>query len=110
MKEKIKNFLKNNWFKIVAILFLLGALGDNPYGYYQLLRWIILAIGAYSAYLAYNAEKKGWTWIFGIIAVLFNPIIPFTFQRDIWQTIDVIVAVIFLVSIFKTKGYQVENQ
>jgi len=100
MKEKIKNWLKNNWFNIVAILFLLGALGDNPYSYYQFLRWIILAIGAYSAYLAYNAGKKAWTWTFGAIAVLFNPIIPFSFQRETWQIIDVIVALIFFISIF----------
>ena len=99
-KNKFMNFLKQNWFKILAILFLLGALANNPYGYYQFLRWVILVVGAYSAYLAYNAGKKAWVWILGIIAVLFNPIIPFTFQRDTWQTIDVIVAVIFFVSIF----------
>ncbi len=94
------DFLKNNWFKILAILFLIGALADNPYGYYQFLRWAILVIGAYSAHLTYKAGGKAWTWIFGIIAVLFNPIIPFTFQRNTWQFIDVIVAIIFFVSLF----------
>jgi len=94
------NFFKNNWFKIVAILFLLGALADNPYGYYQFLRWAILIIGAYSAYLAHNTGKKVWVWVFGIIAVLFNPIIPFTFQRGTWQIIDVVVAIIFFTSLF----------
>jgi len=101
MKEKTINWLKNNWFKILAILILLGALGDNDYGYYQFLRWAILIIGAYSAYLAYNARKNAWAWIFGIIAALFNPIIPFTFQRNTWQPIDVIVAIIFFVSLFQ---------
>ena len=100
-ENKSMQFLKNNWFKIGAILFLLGALADNPYGYYQFLRWVILVIGAYSAYLVYNTEKKIWAWIFGIIAILFNPIIPLTFQRDIWQTIDVIVAIIFFTSLFQ---------
>jgi hypothetical protein len=38
MKEKIKNWLKNNWFKLGAIFILLRALGDHPYGYYQFLR------------------------------------------------------------------------
>jgi len=97
-------FLKNNWFKILAILFLLGALGDNPYGYYQFLRWLILGIGAYSAYLSYNNEEKIWTWIFGITAVLFNPIIPFALQKEVWQVIDVIVAIIFLISVVTRTG------
>ena len=93
-------FLKNNWFKILAIIFLLWALVDNPYGYYQFLRWAVLVVGAYSAYLAYKLGSKSWPWIFGIIAVLFNPIIPFTFQRGTWQFIDIIVAVIFFASLF----------
>jgi len=93
-------FLKNNWFKILAILILLGALANNPYGYYQFLRWLILGIGAYSAYFAYNTGKKAWAWIFGIVAVVFNPIIPFYLQRDTWQFIDVVVAIIFFISIF----------
>jgi hypothetical protein len=38
--------------------------------------------------------------VFGIIAVLFNPVIPIHLNRDIWTTIiDVTVAVIFLFSI-----------
>ncbi|MCX6760965.1 MAG: hypothetical protein NTZ84_02610 [Candidatus Nealsonbacteria bacterium] len=95
------NFFKNNWFKFLAILFLLGALGNNSYGYYQLLRWTILAIGAYSAYSAYKLGSKFWSWIFGIIAILFNPIIPFAFQRETWQIIDLVVAIIFFASFLK---------
>ena len=96
----MKNFLKENWFKLLAILFLLGALGDWPYGYYQLLRWLILGIGGYSAYLAYNSERKVWVGIFGVIALLFNPIIPFYLSKDTWQFIDIVVAIIFFVSLF----------
>ena len=79
------NFLKNNWFKIIAIGILIGALWDHPYSYYQLLRWVVMVVGAYSAYLAYNHKDNSWAWIFGIIAVVFNPIIPFTFEKETWQ-------------------------
>ncbi|MFH1346800.1 MAG: DUF6804 family protein [Spirochaetota bacterium] len=96
----MKTWLKENWFKILAILFLLGALGSWPYGYYQLLRWVILGAGAYTAYLAYSNGKNLWAWIFGAIAVLFNPIIPFYFSKDTWQSIDVIVTIIFFISLF----------
>lgn len=105
MKEKNKNWLNNNWFKIVAILFLWGALADNPYVYYQFLRWFIFGVGGYSTYLAYNSEKreeikKIEVGIFGVITLLFNPIIPFHFQRAVWQIIDFIVASIFFTSLF----------
>jgi hypothetical protein len=94
-------WFKNNWYKILAILFLLEALGDNPYGYYQFLRWTMLIIGGYSAYSFYKLRNKIWLLIFSIIALLFNPIIPFTFQRETWQMIDIVVAIIFIVSLFK---------
>src|SRR4030042_4975609 len=96
----MQTFLKENWFKIVAIILLLGALGYWAYGYYQVLRRSIMIIGAYSAFMAYEKEKIAWAWIFGIIAVLFNPIIPITFSKNIWQLIDVIVAIIFFISLF----------
>lgn len=96
----MEKFIGQNWFKILAILFLLGALGSWSYGYYQLLRWVILGAGAYAAYLAYNSGKNLWTWIFGAIAVLFNPILPFYLSKDTWQFIDIIVAIIFFISLF----------
>lgn len=100
LKEGHFNSDNNNWFKIIAILILLFALGQHPYGYYQLLRWVVSLAGAYSAYLAYEAENKGWLWIFVTIAILFNPIIPFYLARETWQILDVLVAIIFGVSLF----------
>jgi hypothetical protein len=100
MRGKTKTFLKDNWFKILATILLLWALTDNPYGYYQFLRWAVLIIAAYSAYIAYNSKKMSWAWTFGITAVLFNPIIPFYFSKETWQIIDVFVAIIFSISIF----------
>lgn len=96
----MSDFIKNNWFRGLAILLLLVAIGNHPYSYYQFLRWSILIIAGYSAYLAYNKLKMGWAWVFGIIALLFNPIFPFYLQKETWQFIDVVVAVIFSVSIF----------
>ncbi|OGG39134.1 hypothetical protein A3I34_02830 [Candidatus Jorgensenbacteria bacterium RIFCSPLOWO2_02_FULL_45_12] len=96
----MKNFLKQNWFKIIAVIFLLGALGNWPYGYYQLLRWFVSVVGIYVVYLVYNNRKDFWAWIFGAIAILFNPIFPIYLSKSVWQPIDIIVAIIFFVSIF----------
>jgi predicted membrane protein len=95
------NFFKENWFKILAIIILLLALGSWPYGYYQFLRWAIFAIGIYGAYITYQQNKDVWTWVFASIAILFNPIFPFYLSKSSWQVIDIIVAIIFLISLFK---------
>ncbi|GMX57831.1 MAG: hypothetical protein YFSK_1610 [Candidatus Yanofskyibacterium parasiticum] len=99
----MKNFIANNWFKILAGLILLGGLANNPYSYYTFLRWAVMIAAAYSAYQSYEGGKSGWTWIMGIIAILFNPIAPFYMNRDTWQLIDLVVAVIFFASAFQKK-------
>jgi len=96
----MNNFFKENWVKIIIAILLFWALADNPYSYYQFLRWVVLIAGAYMAYDFYQKQKIGWAWIFGIMAVLFNPIIPFYLSKDTWQLIDVISAIIFFVSLF----------
>lgn len=89
--------------KIIAILMLVWAHANNPYGYYQILRWVIAGVTGYSAYFAYEHKKIAWTWIFGIIAVLYNPIAPIHLNREIWSVIDLIIAAIIFTSIFKMR-------
>ena len=99
----MKNFLKENWYLLLAGIFLLGALGTWPYAYYQLLHWVVCGVGAYSAYIAAQANRTGWAWIFAIIAILFNPITPFYFTKDAWQVLDVVAAIPFFVFPFTKK-------
>jgi hypothetical protein len=102
----MQNFLKNNWFKLVAIGILIGALWSHPYAYYQLLRWIVAVVGAYSAYLYYERQNNTWVWIFAIITVLFNPFFPFYFAKETWQMIDVATAVIIFINVLKKIKYE----
>ena len=99
----MKKSLKENWFVFVAALFLLGALGHWPYTYDQLLRWVVCGVGAYSAYVSYGSGRTGWAFIFGVIAVLFNPISPFYMQRETWQVLDIAAAIPFLIFPFIKK-------
>jgi len=82
---------------VVAALMLFGALRQWPYGYYQLLRWVTCAAAVFVAYMAYTWEKKWATVFFGIVAVLFNPLIPIHLTREIWQPIDLVCAILFVV-------------
>lgn len=90
--------------KIIAIIMLFWALADNPYAYYQILRWVIAGVTGYSAYLAYEQGKKTWTWILAITAILFNPIAPIHLDRETWSVLNIIAATIIFTSIFKMKA------
>jgi hypothetical protein len=87
------------WPAIIASLILLIALAPLPYIYYQLLRWIVCGIAIFMVSRAYGG-KRWWAIItFGIIAILFNPIFIIFSEKGIWQVIDVLCAIAFIVSI-----------
>ncbi|MDD5741953.1 MAG: hypothetical protein PHX87_00830 [Candidatus Peribacteraceae bacterium] len=92
--------------RFIAAVMLLGALGHHPYAYYQLLRWVVCGVAAYSAYIAYESKNQVWTWIFGITAVLFNPLVPFYLERETWQLLAGAAAIVFVGSLFLFKFVQ----
>ena len=93
----------------IAALMLFGALAPWPYGYYQLLRFVTCGVAVYIAYMAYNWQKIWAVWLFGFIALLFNPLIPIHLSREIWQPIDVICAILFGAVAFVLKNPLKEN-
>jgi len=97
------NWLKQNWIRLLIIILMLGAFADNPYSYYQFLRWVTAIASFYLAYVTYNHNRTGWAWTFAIMGILFNPIVPFYLERETWQFFNLLVAVIYFVSLFKLK-------
>lgn len=95
---------------LIAALMLLGALVEWPYGYYQLLRFVVCGVGVYVAYTAYNWQKMWAMWLFGLIALLFNPPISIHLSREIWQPIDEICALLFVAIAFILKKPAEEKQ
>lgn len=96
--------MKKNIITIIAVIMLLLAIPSIwPYGYYQLLRWIILGIGAYLGYLSIKKENITWAIIMSIIAITFNPFFPFYLDKEVWIVIDFIASILFLTSIWKIK-------
>ena len=78
-----------------AVLLLL-AIADMPIGYYTFLR-ISVTIGAILVITSeYEDGLNAWIVVFGIIVVLFNPIIPiYLHAKELWVILDIIVAIIF---------------
>ena len=88
-------------FLLIAIGMLVLAIPPVwPYGYYILLRIVVCGVAVYAIYVGYNVGLRTLLVILGFIALLFNPIIPIYLTKEIWVLIDIIVAIIFLVSIF----------
>ena len=98
--------------RIITSIILLWALNEHPYIYYTMLRFIVCGVSVYGCIRAIKYGRMDWTWIFGVIAFLFNPIVPIHLDRRIWEIIDIIVAIILIVSIFfmrHTKGTNVNE-
>ena len=86
--------------RVVASVLLFWALERHPYGYYILLGWAVCGVSAYSAYISTTINRIPWAWFFGIVALLFNPLIPVRLGRTTWAYIDVAVGIVFLASLF----------
>ena len=86
------------WLVPIALLFI--AIERMPYGYYTFTRIIVCGFAAFSAYRAWRDEAEttasiSWAVILGLVAALFNPIIPVYLKRGTWEYIDVGAALIF---------------
>lgn len=103
------DFLKNNWYILLAIAFLIGSFGDWTYSYYQILRWAVTGVAIYVAYTNYKLGKQKWTWIFGITAIIFNPLFPFYFERETWEILDVVAVALFTFFLFKKRKYEISS-
>jgi len=90
---------------IIAATALLIALGDLPYGYYQLLHFLVCGVGIYAAYTASRFNRGSWIWTMGIIALVFNPFFKFNLDKEVWQIINVMSAMIFIISLFIIKPH-----
>ena len=70
-----------------------------PYGYYQFVRFASMAAFAFLAYTANEEGKQTEVIIFVILALLFQPFFKLALGRELWNIVDVIVAIGLLVSI-----------
>lgn len=88
---------------LCATLLFLG-LADLPIGYYTLLR-IVVTIG--SVVVVVTEFENGlnfWVFTFGLIAILFNPLIPvYLNEKSAWMPIDTISGIIFIIKSFTLK-------
>jgi hypothetical protein len=103
------------WFCYIPPLFLFYAM-HAPADYdFMFLRWVIFLFSCGFIYCWYEAELKFWALPIGIIALVYNPIIIFTFERSTWEKIDLVSGLYFIIQIaiasyFYRRATREENQ
>ncbi len=104
LSQKTTHTRNKNIAIVISIAFLfLAIIGGGPYGFFTLLRLVVFGTTVYLSWLAYRSERQVLTWVFGFIALVFNPLIPLHLGRDLWRVVDLLVAVFLIISIFTFK-------
>ena len=81
---------------LMAVLLLVAATGRHPYGFYVVLRLVVMVGAVYWASRLYREGLRGWTWAFATVALLLNPFVPIRMQRTQWQPIDLWLGILLL--------------
>lgn len=72
------------------------ALAPLPYGYYMFLRIAACGVFGAAAWVTYQRKNRFLPWLYGALAILFNPILIVSFPREIWAVVDLAAAVLLL--------------
>lgn len=87
---------------ICAAMLFLGA-APLPYGYYTLLRLIMCGIFAFAAFVAHERKHEILPWVYGFIAVLFNPVVKIYLPKETWELVDIGAGILLLVTAKKIR-------
>lgn len=90
--------------KIALAVLLLLCLFHMPYGYYQLFRFVAVVGFAILAYYAYERKNVPMAIVYVGLALLFQPLVKVGLGRQVWNIIDVVVAVGLIVTLFIPKS------
>lgn len=66
----------------------------------MLVRFVALVGFGYLAYIANEENQKNMSFIYIALALLFQPFLKVSLGRELWNIVDVIVAIGLIVSIF----------
>ncbi len=89
--------------KLGMALALLLCLADLPYGFYVLIRFAAMVVFAVMAYQYYQAKNNVWMVTFGALALLFQPLVKISLDRETWNVVDLVVAVLLLYLLWKER-------
>ncbi|CAM3297178.1 DUF6804 family protein [Shewanella pealeana] len=80
---------------IASVLLFLGV-APLPYGYYMLLRLVATVVFVWAALVAHQRKNEVLPWVFGLCAIVFNPIIKIHLPKELWAVIDITAGMLLL--------------
>lgn len=88
---------------LILAIALIACLLPLPYGFYTIIRLATAVIAGCWAYSFYDQRKTSLAITSGAIALLFQPFLKITLDRLTWNLIDIILAGIIVLIVFKKK-------
>jgi hypothetical protein len=91
--------------KVIVILATASAAAGilaTPYGFYMLLR-VIICLAAVMGFIRAREERRAsWLWIYGVLAVLYNPVLPIHLMlAPLWTVANLVTIVLLWVGLSK---------
>lgn len=80
---------------------LIVCLFPMPYGYYTLVRFAAMIILGCMAYCYYKEGKMPLCILAGSLALLFQPLVKITLDRETWNFVDVAVALALILQWYR---------
>ncbi len=95
--KKNNNKAKNIFWIAPIVIMAIGFL-PMPYGYYNLSRLVVCGCSIFYAYNLYKKQDLTFIWMFGFIAILYNPIVPVhLYDKQIWMIVNIITGILFFI-------------
>lgn len=85
------------YLKLILAGVLLACLLPMPYGFYTLVRFVAMVVFAVFALQYYERNFKKMAITFGSLALLFQPFVKIVLGREVWNIVDVAVAILLVV-------------
>jgi hypothetical protein len=82
-----------------------------PYAYYTILRTILCVAAAYGFSLAWQTRSDKWLWVYGVAAVLYNPIFPVRLgNKELWIALNILTVVVFWAHFVRTRANRKQSR
>lgn len=92
-----------NYLKLIMAALLLACLLHMPYGFYVLVRFVAMVVFAVLA-MQYSEKRNSALMVtFGALALLFQPFFKIALGRDMWNVVDVVVAILLVALCIKER-------
>ena len=85
--------------RCVAAGFALYATAKHPYNFYVLTRWVVFLACCFGLWLNRNRLWPSFASAYGVVGLVFNPLLPFHFTRSTWHVLDITAGTVFLASL-----------